>query len=489
MGGDVPRRVPRVQPPLLAAMGVAAMAAALLAVQLAQDPVPGFTVSDSPFTDEGWSVLGARNYSLLGTWSTDEWRLFWAQLPFNVAALAAFEIGGIGILQARLVAVVSSVLAIGVLVDLLARRVWMAPALIGGVGLAASTLLLYYGRLAILEPMVVLFLVLGFFLLLGGWPRTPLPGGIAAGAALAMAVATKPSAIFAVSGMLLAALLAGAEVTGLRRRVAVSMAVIVAAGLAWSAVVLAQPGLLSSILRIWPRQELPRSLSALWERVVEYVPNSDGALAAAAPLLVGAAAGLVLGIVRWRGLEPSRRAMLAAAIGWLAAGLLILVVVPYRPNRYVVPLLPAMAIITAVGVALAAERFARIGRRLRFVAAATLVVAMAVPGVFSVASWTSVATYRLPAIQARMLELVHAAAPMEGASAPTLAMRVPAPVIVPSFGVNAGDLYADYGVRWLLTARESQPAWAGDHPDRWSAREVVECFDWPPAEVCLVRLP
>ena len=475
-------------PALIAAVAVAALAAALLAVQLAQDPVPGFTVSDSPFTDEGWSVLGARNRVLLGTWSTDEWRLFWAQLPFNVAAVAAFEVGGVGIIQARLVAVVSSVLAVGLLVDLLARRIGLGPALVGGVGMAASTLFLYYGRLAILEPMVVLFLVLGFSALLGGWPRTPLAGGIAAGSALALAIATKPSAAFAVTGMLMAALLAGGAVAGLRRRIAVSTAVIGASGLAWVVVVLAQPGLRSSILRIWPQQELPGSLSALWERVREYVPNSDGALAAAAPLLVGSTVGSVLGILSWRRLEPSRRAMLAAAIGWFAAGVLILVVVPYRPNRYVVPLLPALAIVTALGAGIVTDRLRRIGRRSGLVSLATLLVSIAAPGVIAVGSWTSAATYRLPAIQARMVELVEDHAPIEGGLAPTLAMRVRAPAIVPSFGVNAGNLYEEYGVRWLLIARDGRPAWAADDPDAWASREVVECFRWLPAETCLIRV-
>jgi 4-amino-4-deoxy-L-arabinose transferase-like glycosyltransferase len=489
MGGDVRRPWLHATPALPAAIGMAALAAALLGVQLAQDPVPGFTFSDSPFTDEGWSVLGARNQALLGTWSTDEWELFWAQLPFNFAALAAFEVGGVGIIQSRLVALVSSVLAVGLLVDLLARRVGVGPAIIGAAGLATSTLLLYYGRLAILEPMVVLFLVLGCSLLVGGWPRRPLTGGIAAGSALALAIATKPSAGFAVAGMLLATLLAGGAVAGLRRRIGVAATVIGVSGFAWLVVVLAQPGLLSSILRIWPQQELPGSLAEVWERALTYAAHSDGALAAAAPLLIGAAVGVVAGAATWRTLEPSRRVILAAAIGWFVAGLLILVVVPYRPNRYVVPLLPALAILTALGVAMIADRRSGTGRRARLVAAAVLVIAISAPGVIAVGSWTSAATYRLPAIQARMLELIEDPAPIEGGPAATMAMRVPAPAITARQFVNAGDLYDEYGVRWLLIGPDMQPAWAEEHLDAWAAREVIECFDWPSGEACLIRVP
>ena len=267
------RRPSKLAPALVVAIGVAGLAAVLLGVQLAQDPVPGFTLSDSPFTDEGWSVLGARNQALLGTWSTDEWRLFWAQLPFNVAALAAFEIGGVGIIQARLVSVVSSILAVGLLAELLARRIGIGPAVVGAAGLATSTLFLYYGRLALLEPMVVVFLVLGFSLLLGGWPRRPLSGGIAAGSALALAIATKPSAAFAVAGMLVAAGLAGGSVVGLRRRIGLAAAVIGVSGVAWSAIVLAQPGLLPSILRIWPQQDMPSSVQQLVGRAGTYVTS------------------------------------------------------------------------------------------------------------------------------------------------------------------------------------------------------------------------
>lgn len=489
MGGDVRRPRLHATPALLAAIGVAGLAAALLGVQLVQDPAPGFTFSDSPFTDEGWSVLGARNQALLGTWSTDEWELFWAQLPFNVAALAAFEIGGVGIIQARLVALVSTVLAVGLLADLLVRRVGLTPALIGAAGLATSTLLLYYGRLAILEPMVVLFLVLGFSLLLGGWPRRPVVGGISAGASLAIAIATKPSAGVAVTGMLVAAVLAGSAVAGMRRRAALAAAVIGASGFVWLVVVLSQPGLLSSILRIWPQQELPGSLHELLERARIYAANPDGALVATLPLLIGALVGLVAGVASWRRLEPSRRAMLASALGWFIAGMLILVVVPYRPNRYVVPLLPALAILTALGAAIVADRIGRIGRRARAVMVALLLMAVSAPGVISVGMWTSAATYRLPAIQARMLELIDDPAPIEGGPAATMAMRVPAPAITARAFVNAGDLYEEYGVRWLLIGPAMAPSWAGAHAEAWEAREVIECFDWPSGEACLIRVP
>ena len=132
---------------------------------------------------------------------------------------------------------------------------------------------------------------------------------------------------------------------------------------------------------------------------------------------------------------------------------------------------------------------AGVGRRVRLVALAALIVAVSVPGVVAVGTWTSAATYRLPAIQARMLELIAEPEPIQGGPAATMAMRVPAPAITARSFVNAGDLYDEYGVRWLLIGRTMAPAWAGDHAAAWAAREVVECFDWPSGEACLVRVP
>ena len=55
---------------LLPAVAAACVVVAvLLAVQVAMDPNIEVTGSDSPFTDEGWLVLGA-----LGAWLSSDWR-------------------------------------------------------------------------------------------------------------------------------------------------------------------------------------------------------------------------------------------------------------------------------------------------------------------------------------------------------------------------------------------------------------------------------
>lgn len=469
-------------------LAVAFVSAVLLALQVTADPAMGVTFSDSPFTDEGWSVLGARNQALLGRWSTDEWQLFWAQLPFNVAVLGAFEVAGVGIIQARVVAIACTVAATGLLAVMLARRLGPVPAAVGGIGLATSALLLYYGRLALLEPMVVLFLVAGFGLLFVGSVGRPWIGGAFGGAALALAIGTKPSAAFAVIGMLAGGMVLGWGTPGLRTRILVGLGVIAAAGAGWLAVVLPQEGLLEVILKIWPQQPLPASVPELVVRVGRYVRASDGLWILAAPLLAGSALGALLVLRRWGTLPHEWRAMAGAAAGWFLLGMLILVLLPYRPNRYVVPLLPALAVMTALGVAILRERPGFAGLR-RAPIVVGLCLAIAAPGAAAVADWMSSATHRLPAIQAAMVDTITDGRPVEGGPAPTMAMRVPVPAIVPRFDVNAGDLYAEHDVGWVLIDSSRTPAWVAEQPDAWAEREQVACFAWGSGEACLFRLP
>lgn len=478
--------------PWLAAFVAGMVALVLLGLQLTADPATGVTFSNSPFTDEGFSVMGARNQVLLGQWATDEWQLFWAQLPFNVVVAAVFEAFDVGIIQARVVSVVCSVVACAALAAFVARRLGGAAGIVAGVGLATSAIVLYYGRLALLEPMVLLFLVLGAGILLSGGSEGAWRRGAIAGASLALAIGTKPSAGVAVAGMLLGAALAGGLAPGgMGRRFVAAVAVIGLSGAAWLLVVLPQPGLLDVILRIWPQQEMPSSPVEAWDRIVGYVRNSDRAIPMMAPLIAGATIGLVLAAWRWARLDPSQRALVGAAVGWFALGMAILLVVSYRPNRYVVPLIPPLAILTGVGFSLVmAELRSSHPSRRWVVAAATVVVcaAIAVRGIGAVVDWTRTATHRLPQIQAELLTLVTEDHAIQGAG-PTMAMRVAVPTIVSRSFVNAGDLYTTHDVRWLLFNREMTPTWASLHADAWAARELIVCYPWPSGEACLIRLP
>jgi 4-amino-4-deoxy-L-arabinose transferase-like glycosyltransferase len=360
--------------------------------------------------------------------------------------------------------------------------------------MATCALLLYYGRLALLEPMIVLFLVLGLVLLVSDRTDRAALRSLAAGTAFALAIGTKPTSALAVLGILLGATLATrGSVPNLARRALAAAAAIAAMGIAWAIIVIPQPGLFDTILRIWPPQTLPDSLGEALMRARDYLRGSDRAIGMTAPLVGGSLVGIVLLAAQWSRLGRERRALAGAAVGWLVIGLAVLLVVSYRPNRYVVQLVPPMAILTAFGFTLA---LAIIQRRLAFmrrpgiVAAAIVAVSigLAVRGMGNLAEWTARATYRLPEIQAEVLATVTDGHAIQGAG-PTMAMRVPVPTIIVQEDVNAGDLYRTHGVRWLLTNRQMTPTWAEIHPEVWAARELLVCYPWPSGEACLIHVP
>ena len=121
-----------------------------------------------------------------------------------------------------------------------------------------------------------------------------------------------------------------------------------------------------------------------------------------------------------------------------------------------------------------------------------LIGVIAAPGLALWATWMGAATFRLPAIQAEVAELVGRDAAIEGGLAPTFAMRAAVSTLVvrPELAINAGDLYADHNVRWIVASETYRPTWADAHPDVWAGRQVVRCYRWgPPPETCLIRIP
>ena len=78
---------------------------ALLAAFVSADPASNATFSSSPFTDEGFNVVNARNLVQIGRWNTDQWNLYLVNLPYSFLAAAAFRLLGVGIDSARLMSI------------------------------------------------------------------------------------------------------------------------------------------------------------------------------------------------------------------------------------------------------------------------------------------------------------------------------------------------------------------------------------------------
>jgi hypothetical protein len=317
--------------------------------------------------------------------------------------------------------------------------------------------------------------------------------GLLSGLLLALAIGTKPNATFAVLGILLGVVVAGGMASSVVRRWAIgAVASIAACAVVWLATI-GIPHLpdVAADVRIWPAQRLPRSIGDLVYSVAHYPFSSDGAITGGGPVGLAGIAGAIGSIAGWRSLNPAARRLVGAAIGWLVAGGIPLLILNYHPNRYVAPLIPALSILLAAGASLVWRESPRTMSRRGAGAAALLALVLVAPGAVGYAGRFATTGRNLVDEQATFERIVPAGAVMEGDFAPLFAMTTGAQTIVswPSAGVNNGDEYADRRVRWLLIAPGDPPAWVALHPEAWGARQRVLCLTWGTEPVCLYSLP
>lgn len=478
------------------AIALALVIGAFLLWFVAVDPPIGVASGTSPFTDEAWNVVNARNFVLFGRFSTDDWNLHLVNTLFSGLQAIDFSLLGVGIVQARLVDILATSLTVLALGLGLRPIVGRGPALLAAAGFGCSALVLYYGRLAFLEPVVTLGLTVGALLAIRADARRSLAVGVVGGVALAAAVGVKPSAFFAACGILAGVAVVGWRDRAVRRWLGGAVTAIVIAGLVWVAVVwLPNRAAVAIDLKIWASEPLPRNLTELAHRVLSYPFRSDAAIPLGLPLLVGSLVGLA-GLVSLRSHVDARQRRLAAlALAWIVVGMGILLVSRYRPDRYTVPMLPAAAILTGLG----AEALGRTpvwsarSATVRRLLAAGAVVGMTGPGLLAFGGWMARTPSTLPHTQAEVAAAVPGGSAIQGTYAATLGLRADAVVLVSrSVGVNRGDLYVTRDVRWVVArpgVTADRPAWAAAHAEAWAAREEVLCTDWAGSPVCLYRLP
>ena len=476
--------------PLLPAL---ALLLALLAM-VPNDPATGFTISGSPFSDEGFDLLNARNQVLFGSWSTGDWNLHLVNGPFSAAMAGVFSLFGVGMVPARvLMALVSaaSVAALGVMVAArFGHRFGHWAGFVAALGVAANALVLYYGRLAFLEPLVTFFLVAGAALLALAPYRASFALGLAGGALLGLAIATKANAGFAVVGLLVGMTLAGSfRDPRTRRRVGGAAAGILLVGAGWLLVV-ALPNWSAVVadLKIWAQPAGPVDAAELLVRLAKYPRESDGAVAFSLMLLIAAVAGAVYARRRWRTYDRGLRLLIGGAAGWFAAGTFVLMAVDYRPNRYAVPLLPALAVLAAVAAWELAWMLRRDGAA-RVAAMAVLSIGLVVPGAVAYTGWAASASQQGLALQAALVRQIPPGEGVEGELAPMLALTTRSSIFVsrPADGIDEGDLRTERNVRWVIVRPGQAPAWV--NPVAWARSSVASCFDWGGRRQCLVRIP
>ena len=226
-------------------------------------------------------------------------------------------------------------------------------------------------------------------------------------------------------------------------------------------------------------------------RVLAYPIHNDRFTLLAAPILAFGGLGWIALVWLRRTLATPAVVLAAVATGWGIAGFGILALAPYRPNRYEVPLLPALAILGAVGWSVLAPKVGRVAVRRANVAATAIAAAIALPGLILYGSWMATAPATLPAIQASVRAILPPGAAIQGNYAPAFALQAPAVTLVSHelTQINPGDLYATRDVRWYLGARGTAPVWAPLHADAWSQRVLRYCAPWGGTSICLWQVP
>lgn len=486
----------------------------LLATFVGADPRPGVTFSGSPFSDEAWNVVNARNLIQLGRWSVDPWNPYLVNLPFSVLMAAAFKLLDVGIIQARLTTIACVSLAATALVWGLRGVVGRLLAVLAGVAFAMSGLILFYGRLAYLEDLVVFALTLGALVLARG-DRLTFRWGLVAGLCFAIAIGSKPNAAFPVAGILVTLAVVQRKETW--RWIAGCLAAIALAFVAWAFFVwLPNQDGVALDLRIWPQNTLPHSVGSLLRRLVtlDYFRNSDGVVGVMlGPLLALAGAALAAIVLLRKRLTAAEGRLVLASVGWLAAGIGILAVVTYAPNRYAVQDVPPLAILVAVGLELVFRWFreredatdeAASGaspeapplvrrRRKNAATAATVVLVVAAlvgssaPGLVQYAKWMDGATYTLPASQDQLANVVPHDATVAGDFTALLFMKSHSITTGSHPALAHADFYAT-GVRWYVQP-DSVAAPIGVPATAWTAREKVVCAPWHGTTFCLYKVP
>ena len=517
-------RLRRVPPePILIGLGLFT----LLAAFVAADPAAGVSFSSGPYGDEAYNVINARNLVLFGRWATDAWDHHFVNLPFSLLEAGVFRSVGIGMVQARLAMVLCTSLTATALAWGLRRTVGRAAALFAGLAFATSGLVLYYGRLAFLEDLVVLGLTLGT-LVLARESRLNLRWGLAAGLCFTIAIGTKPSAAFSVVGILVAlGLMWGWRDRAVRRWLLGTTIVIAVAGLAWAVLFwLPNQEAIGTDVKIWQPSQFYLTPMALLKSVGSYAIGGNDHLYGMllGPLLVLSAAGSAAIVALRRYLSQDEARLAVAAFGWAVFGFGILMMVSYRPNRYVVPLVPALAILACIGLHVTAEwlkvrisgtahapttagpdeestavsprplplghdlslRPARNARLVVPLLAAVAIAFSAAPGLASYAAWAPNATYQLVGIQNQMA----ANAPQDETVAgnhTALFMLTSKSILVVTGIANTGDQYAS-GNRWYLNPVDAPPP-VGVPASAWSARQVLLCVSWRDTRECLYHVP
>ena len=321
------------------------LAALVRFIHLSADPAPGMTWSGCLATDEGRWTGGAVNMVRHGSFIVEgDLNNVVLNPLLQVLYAAVFRLAGIGLVQARLVSVLSSLGMLALVFAVLRKRAGPLIACVCVLLCATMYVPFVYGRLAFCEPFVSLCLIAALWLLLDR------PCGRAstwmAGLAFALALLSKPSAASFAIPAGEAVLLFGHRRLALLWVVALPLALVVG----WLLLVNARWG---DVLQGQRQIAGPdaASLTDFLRAAGRVVGVGGQGYPGVWPWLVSSA---YLWVPAAYALAPRHRAEIALCLLWLFAALLQHTTKVYYEVRYTLPLLPPITL--ALGLLMAGLR-------------------------------------------------------------------------------------------------------------------------------------
>lgn len=368
-----------------AAIGVFAtlLMIALRLVDLGSDPYKHLDWDTGILTDEGFYLHNARNAILFGHPRMDEFNNMLVSPLIHYLQVAVFKLFGFGLVQARMISVVASLLTILIF--------WRAMRLAfgGRIAVCAAAFLgldhinVLFNRMALLDTPATLLAVCAFYAFVRG-SRVGEKGAnwyVACGVLIALTVITRSLCIYLLPAPFLALLFDRRQIgTKAVMRSAAAVAsglalVFVLYGVLWylpHATELNHMNHYYRTVQIQP-DSVRRLMHNLWIAVagnpygiVSYFAKHSPVLALAAGFGVGC---WVLGTGK-RGdnraddllaetgeqVESSQRLAAVYLVWWLAGAVLVYTMSSYSPDRYFVSMLPAVAGLASIGLWRAAEK-------------------------------------------------------------------------------------------------------------------------------------
>jgi 4-amino-4-deoxy-L-arabinose transferase-like glycosyltransferase len=336
--------------------------------------------------DEGAWVHNARNKALFGGWRQDEWNPMFVAPVFTALEYASFRAFGVGVRQARLVSEAAGLISVALFALGFRRLAGVNAALIAGALLATNYVYVMYDRAAIMEALMVGFMVASWYCT----TRSPARAswGALAGIFAVLAFFTKAAAAFYIGALGLLALVELVDIAGERRAAA-----------AWTLAGLAIAGGAVAVFFVLPHwtdyrfynwqmsvtRKPSYDLRSIVDRITNFPIYNDFFTDMWGEVIAGLAAAWAV-LIGWRRSSSAERLLLL----WLALGVLEMLIHDVGNERRFVQLIPPFVGLTALALGrgrLLPEDVAAVPRR---------TVWLAVPAIFYSAYIAAGAMTRVP---------------------------------------------------------------------------------------------